>query len=139
MNTSAVRTLHLDRNSTADDRTIDITTTGARTRRPHRQEIWFYRAFDTTYLTGRPGPRDWYANIIRNPALTLHLRKPAAVDIQATGRVIRDDSQRRRIFGAIIDDLLRSPNLQLEGPPPIIEEWVAESRLVEITVTSLSA
>lgn len=132
MSASTLRALRLDRNSTADDRTIDITTIGARSGHPHRQEIWFYRAFDTIYLTGRPGPRDWYANIIRTPALTLHVRKPATVDIQATGRVIRDATQRRRIFTTIIDDLLHSPNLQLEGPPPTVDSWLTGSPLVEV-------
>ncbi|MFD9664829.1 nitroreductase/quinone reductase family protein [Rhodococcus sp. NPDC059968] len=138
MNASTLRALHLDRNSTADDRTIDITTTGARSGRPHRQEIWFYRAFDTIYLTGRPGPRDWYANIVRTPTLTLHIREPTAVDIHATGRVITDATQRRRIFGAIIDGLLHSPNLALEGPTPTVDTWLTGSPLVEVQICSSS-
>jgi hypothetical protein len=130
------RLLHLDRNSTADDRTIDITTAGAgaRTGRPHRQEIWFNRAFDTVYLTGRPGPRDWYANILTHPELTLHIRTPTPVDIHATGRAITNTRQRRCIFTTLIEDLLHSPNLPLEGPSPTIDDWVAGSPLVEVTV-----
>ncbi|MFF0452898.1 nitroreductase/quinone reductase family protein [Nocardia africana] len=128
--------LHLDRNSTAADRTIEITTTGARTRRAHRQEIWFYRAFNTTYLTGRPGPRDWYANILANPHLTIHIHTPTPTDLSALGKPITDTTQRQQIFTTIIEDLLHSPNLPLDGPPPVLNEWVTHSPLVEVIATA---
>ena len=50
-------------------RTIDITTTGAKSGRPHRIETWAWVDGDTVYLTGSPGRRDWYANLRREPGL----------------------------------------------------------------------
>ena len=44
------------------DRTVDITTTGARSGQPQRIEIWTWIADDRVYLTGSPGRRAWYAN-----------------------------------------------------------------------------
>ena len=54
-------------------RTVEITTTGRRTGRPRRIETWRYRADGRYWLTGSPGSRDWYANLLANPDFTLHL------------------------------------------------------------------
>jgi hypothetical protein len=43
------------------DKVIDITTTGRRSGRETRLEIWFHRVGGRYYITGRPGARDWYA------------------------------------------------------------------------------
>ena len=51
----------------ASDRTIDIITTGARTGQRRVTEIWFCRLDDVLVITGTPGPRDWYANLLRHP------------------------------------------------------------------------
>ena len=39
----------------AENRTIDITTTGPRTGEPRRIEIWAWPLDGTVYLTGAPG------------------------------------------------------------------------------------
>ncbi|MCB8913390.1 nitroreductase family deazaflavin-dependent oxidoreductase [Rhodococcus rhodochrous] len=135
MTALALSMLRLDRDSTAVDRTIEITTIGARTGLPRRHEIWFYRAFDTVYLTGRPGRRHWYANILANPALTVHPRTAGPTDIPAIGHSITDPVERRRVLTALIEDLRHSPNLTLDGPAPAIEEWVRLSPLVQLDFT----
>ena len=55
--------------SSAAERTIDITTLGARTGIPRRIEIWFHRVDGRWYLTGMPVPRNWYANLRAHPAV----------------------------------------------------------------------
>lgn len=37
------------------DLVIDITTTGRKTGRPHRKEIWFHNVDGQLYITGSPG------------------------------------------------------------------------------------
>lgn len=49
--------LTIDRSSSMEDRTIDITTTGRRSGQPRRIEICFYRFEDQIYLSGIPAPR----------------------------------------------------------------------------------
>ena len=72
--TEAVRrALALAPSSTARERTVDITTTGRRSGRPRRIELWFYREGDENYLSGTPGPRAWVSNLRADPDFTFHL------------------------------------------------------------------
>src|SRR5436190_7892050 len=70
----------------AEDRTVDITTTGARSGKPRRIETWTWIAEGTVYLTGSPGRRDWYANLKANPELVLHLKRGEPIDLPARAR-----------------------------------------------------
>ena len=88
--------------SLARDRTIDITTTGARSGRPRRIEIWAWVAGGTVYLTGTPGRRDWYANLKANPGFTLHLKRGVQADLPARARLIEDPGERRAIFERLL-------------------------------------
>ena len=51
------------------DPTIDITTTGRRTGRPRRIEIWMLDVDGRYFITGTPGRRDWLANLSADPKL----------------------------------------------------------------------
>jgi deazaflavin-dependent oxidoreductase (nitroreductase family) len=107
-----------------NDRTIDITTTGRRSGDPQRIEIWRYRYDGRTFLSGSPGRRDWYANLVANPGFTFHLKGSAQADLPAVARPITDEPERREVIEGILDDLGRgSGNL---------EEWVASSPLAEV-------
>ena len=72
------------------NRTIDITTTGAKSGRPRRIETWAWVDGDTVYLTGSPGRRDWYANLRANPDFTVHLKHGVQADVPARARPIED-------------------------------------------------
>lgn len=61
----------------AQDRVIDITTTGRKTGQPRRIEIWFHRWNGRYYITGLPGKRSWYANLLVYPEFTFHLKGSA--------------------------------------------------------------
>ena len=65
------------------DRTVDITTKGRRTGKPRRKEIWFHNVDGRLYLTGTPGRRDWYANLLAHPEFTFHLKRSVRADLPA--------------------------------------------------------
>ncbi|KOX07424.1 MULTISPECIES: nitroreductase/quinone reductase family protein [Micromonospora] len=101
-------------------RTVDITTTGRRSGQPRRMEIWRYQASGRYWLTGSPGARDWYANVLTHPKFTLHL---AGLDVQVRGRPVTDPDERALVLGEIV------PTLDWAGS---LESWIAGSPLVEI-------
>jgi deazaflavin-dependent oxidoreductase (nitroreductase family) len=105
------------------DRTIDITTIGRKSGEPRRIEIWFYRADDGIYLSGGPGRRGWYANLLANPDFTFHLKGSVRADLPARATPIRDAGERRAIFSKILNDLDMSEKL---------EAWVAGSPLMAV-------
>jgi deazaflavin-dependent oxidoreductase (nitroreductase family) len=86
----------------ARDKVIDITTIGARTGQARRTEIWFHRVEDKIYITGSPGKRDWYANLLARPAFTFHLKESFKVDLPAHAVPITDAAERRRITRLIV-------------------------------------
>ena len=110
-------------NALAQDRTIDITTMGRKSNRPHRIETWLFRANGKHFLTGSPGRRDWYANLLATPDFTLHLKQSATADLPARVTPITDEGERRAIFTEILSDLDALPDL---------EAWMTGSPLMEI-------
>ena len=107
--------------------TVDITTIGRTTGQPRRLEIWMF-AIDGRYIiTGTPGPRDWYANLLANPSLTLHL--PGGIDIDATTEPITDEVFRKRVFTAEKTRWYRSqvPIDELVASSPMIEMHLPEA------------
>lgn len=79
----------------ATRRTIDITTTGRKTGLPRRVEIWWFYFEGRFIITGTPGRRDWLANLINDPRMTVHID---GRDIEATGTPILDYDFRRQVF-----------------------------------------
>jgi deazaflavin-dependent oxidoreductase (nitroreductase family) len=110
------------RDALAKDRTIDITTIGRNSGLLRRIETWFYRVDDQIYLTGSPGRRDWYANLLANPDFTFHLKQSVAADLAARATPITDPDERRAIFKRILSDLGGTENLEawLEGSPLMV-------------------
>ncbi|MGA9191665.1 MAG: nitroreductase/quinone reductase family protein [Anaerolineales bacterium] len=86
----------------ARDKVIDIITTGARTGQPRRTEIWFHRVEDRIYITGSPGKRDWYANLLADPSFTFHLKESHKVDLPAHAIPITDPAERRSVTAQIV-------------------------------------
>jgi len=111
------------REALARDRTIDITTTGRTSGLPRRIETWRYRVGDRFFLTGSPGKRDWYANLLAEPRLVVHLKRSVVADLPARATPITDPAARRAIVAAILAELRQ---------PDALEAWVAGSPLVEI-------
>ena len=137
---AAVRAaLSIDRWSSATARTIDLTTTGARSGRPRRIEIWFYRAGDDLYLTTTPARRHWYANVRAHPRIVVHLKHGVRVDLPATGVVITDPVERERVLREIVEELRHPDNGGgVVGIVGAVEDWVSGSPLVRIDLDDRS-
>jgi deazaflavin-dependent oxidoreductase (nitroreductase family) len=113
------------RQALTTDRTIDITTIGRRSGQPRRIETWFHNLDNRLYLTGRPGQRDWYANLVAQPAFTFHLKEGVVADLAARARPITEPAERRAVLSRLLVRLDQATAL---------EEWVAESPLIEVTL-----
>jgi len=105
------------------DRVIDITTTGRTSGQPRRKEIWFHNLNGRIFITGIPGKRDWYANLVAHPAFTFHLKQSVQADLNARAVQITDPAARRTILEEILQKLGRAAEL---------ESWMVESPLVEV-------
>lgn len=103
--------------------TIDITSTGRRSGAAHRIELVFHNFGGRVFISGMPGPRSWYANLVSNPRFTFHLKGPVRADLPATARPITDEAERREIF-ALIAQVWRGQS---------VERMVSSSPLVEVT------
>ncbi|MBP7042326.1 MAG: nitroreductase family deazaflavin-dependent oxidoreductase [Chloroflexi bacterium] len=107
------------------DDTIDITTVGRKSGQPRRIEIWFRQVDGRIYITGTPGTRDWYANLLQNPHFTFHLKESVHADLPAQARFINDIDERRRILSA--------PEMGwYQRQVSSVEDLVAGSPLVEV-------
>ncbi|HWS33684.1 MAG TPA: nitroreductase/quinone reductase family protein [Actinoplanes sp.] len=100
--------------------TVEITTVGRRSGRPRRIETWRYRAAGRFWLTGSPGRRDWFANLVATPEFILHLD---GTDLPVRARVVTDPGERVQIFQEIV------PHLNWVGS---LESWIEGSPLAEI-------
>ena len=116
------------RRALEQDRVIDITTTGRTSGQPRRIEIWFHNLGGRLYITGRPGRRSWYANLVANPELTFHLKRSVQTDLPARARPITEADERREVLSKILE------TIEMAGE---IERWVERAPLVEVELGSL--
>lgn len=103
--------------------TIDITTTGRRSGAARRLELVFHNFGGRVFISGMPGPRGWYANLLAEPRFTFHLKGAVEADLRATARPIQEEAERREIF-ALIGKVWRGQS---------VERMVRYSPLVEVT------
>ena len=109
------------------DNLIDITTIGRKTGTPKKIEIVFHNFDGVLYITGSPGSRDWYANLLANPQFTFHLKQSARADIPATATPITGEAERRRVLSRVVVKWNRQNDL---------EAFVQSSPLVEVQLES---
>ncbi len=74
---------------------IDLTTIGRRSGRRSRVEIWWFHVDGRFIITGTPGRRDWYANVVANPEVVIHV---AGWDLPALAHPVRDPEVRTGVF-----------------------------------------
>jgi deazaflavin-dependent oxidoreductase (nitroreductase family) len=110
------------------DRVIDITTIGRTSGRPRRLEMWFHNLDGRIYITGTPGTRDWYANMLANPRFTFHLKRTTVADLPARAEPVIGSAERRPVLAAILERL---------GHPQDLDAWDAGSPLVRVTFEDL--
>ncbi|MEZ4710201.1 MAG: nitroreductase/quinone reductase family protein [Caldilineaceae bacterium] len=108
-----------------EDNLVDITVTGRQSGQPRKFEIMLRRDAGQYYIAGRPEPKDWYANMLAEPQITLHLKQSAQADLPATAHVVLDQARRRQLFQQFFGDSDMMDNL---------DRWVASAKLIEITL-----
>ena len=105
----------------ARHRTIDLTTTGRRSGRPSRIEIWWFHVDGRFVITGTPGPRDWFANVLADPRVTVHV---PGHDVGATAVPITDEAERRAV--------MTHPETSWYASQAELDRLVAAAPMVEI-------
>lgn len=113
-----------------NDLTIDITTVGRRSGDSRRIEIWFLHIDGVIYITGTPGPRDWFANLAVNRSLTFHLKESVTADLEATATIVNDAGERRRVIESVVASWYReqsSPEQMIELAPMVRIEFAGQS------------
>ncbi|MBK9940379.1 MAG: nitroreductase family deazaflavin-dependent oxidoreductase [Kouleothrix sp.] len=107
----------------ATDSLIDMTTVGKKSGEPRRIEIAFHNIDRKLYITGLPGRRDWYANLVANPQFTFHLKQSTQADIPARAMPITDEATRRQVLAQVVAKWDRRDQL---------EAFVQSSPLVQV-------
>ena len=105
------------------DALIDITTLGKKSGKPHRIEIGFHNLEGVLYISGRPGKRDWYANLVANPRFTFHVKQSAQADLPARATPITDEAARQQVLSTIVAKW---------GQQAEIESYLQHSPLVQV-------
>ncbi len=115
------------------ERIVDITTTGRRSGRARRIEIFFYRVLGATYLcSGTSGrPVSWYANLLTEPHFTFHLKHGVRADLSARAVPVTEEKERRAVLTEIVADLNQPHDPGTIGPTRL-EDWLG-SRLMRIS------
>ena len=104
---------------------VDISTIGRKSGKIHRHEIWLHTADGQFYLTGKPAPRDWYANLLAHPDMTIHLKHEVILDVPAYATPVTELAERKTLLTKLLQDTPYIENL---------EAWVVGSPLVHIMV-----
>jgi deazaflavin-dependent oxidoreductase (nitroreductase family) len=128
---AVARALDIGPDSSAAERTIDITTLGRNSGIPRRIEVWFHRVDGRWYLTGVPGPRSWYANVRAHPRFVVHLKHGVTADLPATAVPV-DEETRRRVITEVLDLQNRPEIAARVSRRQDFDDWFAHSPLVEI-------
>jgi hypothetical protein len=93
--------------------------------------VWFHHVDGRWYLSGVPGPRNWYANLQADPRFVVHLKHGVTADLPATARPV-DAATRLRVITEILE-LQNRPQLAAQAARrQNLDEWLAGSPLVEI-------
>jgi deazaflavin-dependent oxidoreductase (nitroreductase family) len=82
---------------------IDLTTTGRRTGRRRRMEIFLHEKDGVLFVSGMPRAdrtRDWIYNIAADPRVVVHLNQSVVVDVPATARVVTGPDERLPLIEA---------------------------------------
>jgi len=103
--------------------TIDITTTGRKTGQARRIETVFHNIDGRVVLSGLPGKRSWYANLLATPRFTFHLKGAVKADLPATARAIVEPVERREVMARVAQNWGRTD----------LDVMIERSPLIEVT------
>jgi deazaflavin-dependent oxidoreductase (nitroreductase family) len=100
---------------------IDITTTGRRSGQPRRIELVFHNIDGRIVISGLPGRRSWYANLLADPRLTFHLTGPVKADLPARARPITELVERREVMARVAGNWGRDDLEVMLRRSPLVE------------------
>jgi deazaflavin-dependent oxidoreductase (nitroreductase family) len=118
---------------------IDITTTGRRSGKPRRVELVFHNFGGRLYISGMPGRRGWYANLVSNPEFTFHLKGPIKADLRARARAITDPDERNRVFSEIVRVWTNQNVETMARRSPLVEVTIEEPTATEPAAAASSS
>jgi deazaflavin-dependent oxidoreductase (nitroreductase family) len=101
--------------------TIDITTTGRQTGLERRIETVFHNIDGRIVLSGLPGRRSWYANLLAEPSFTFHLKGAVKADLSATARPIVEPAERRAVMARVAQNWGRTDLDVMMERSPLVE------------------
>jgi deazaflavin-dependent oxidoreductase (nitroreductase family) len=101
--------------------TIDITTIGRRSGAPRRIELVFHNIDGRVVLSGLPGRRSWYANLVADPRFTFHLKGAVKADLPATARAIVEPVERRAVMERVARNWGRTDLDVMLARSPLVE------------------
>ncbi len=107
-----------------DERVCYLTTTGRRTGRPHRIEIWFLEEGDEVYLFAGGGEAsDWVRN----------LRAQPEVELELPGRPVRRYTA--RVLEQPAEELRQAMDARYygTGPGQPLTDWARRATVVELS------
>ena len=119
--------------SLLDERTVDIVTTGRRSKRARTTEIWTTVVDGETYICGTPNagqpgvehtPRDWLANLVTTPEFIVRLKTSVHIDLPATAARVDDPDERRHV--------LTAPNTEYYRNAVSLDGAIAHSPMVRV-------
>src|SRR5215208_4832853 len=117
---------HVDENTRTalhHSQVIDLTTTGRRTGRPRRIEIFLHYDDGQLFISGMPRAdrtRDWIHNFGADPHVVMHLKQSVVADVPATARVVDDPDQRRPLIEAAARRWRRTDTEEMLRHSPLI-------------------
>jgi len=103
--------------------TVDITTRGRKSGQLRRIEIVFFNFDGRVYISGMPGRRGWYANLLADPQFTFHLKGQVGSDLPARAIPITEEAARRALLARITRQWRREAQLDV---------FLANSPLIEV-------
>jgi deazaflavin-dependent oxidoreductase (nitroreductase family) len=110
-----------DRRRLASIQTIELTTYGRKSGLPRRIEIWWFHLDGKFIITGTPGRRDWFANVLADPRVVVHVDR---FDIETIVTPIHDPAFRRRLFTA--------PHIRWYSTEAELEHLVEAAPMIEV-------
>jgi len=108
---------------------VDITTKGRRTGRAHRIEIALHSIDRRLVISGRPGPRDWFANLLANPTMTIHFKREVEADVPAMAEPVTEWSERRALIERV---MLKGFGFAPDRTRRELDFWVTRSPLAVV-------
>jgi len=109
---------------------IDLTTTGRKTGRHRRIEIFLHNDDGQLFITGMPRAdrtRDWIYNIEADPHVVIHLKQSVVIDVPATARVVTNIDERRPFIEAAAKRWRRTDVSDMLRHSPLIVGTVDDS------------